>query len=56
MHGDCHPMAKLSSQTVAEIRQVYSGARGQLTELASRFGVHPTTVRRAATGLMWGHV
>ena len=56
MHGDCHPMAKLSSQNVAEIRQVYSGARGQLTELASRFGVHPTTVRRAVTGLMWSHV
>ena len=56
LRGDSHPRSKLSSHDVAEIRRVYDGRRGQLKELAVRYGVHPNTIRRAAAGLMWSHI
>jgi len=54
--GASHPRAKLRDQDVRNIRSVYSGRRGELTELAKFYGVSSRTVARAATGRMWRHL
>jgi hypothetical protein len=56
MRGDDHPRSKLSSHAVREIREAYNGKRGQAVELAARYCVHPSTIRRAVSGSMWSHV
>jgi len=56
MRGESHPRAKLSDRGVCQIRRLYNGRRGQLTELARSYGVHPTTVKRAAVDTMWCHL
>jgi hypothetical protein len=48
LHGSSHPRAKLTDQDVIRIREAYHGRRGQLTELAHVYGVHRSTIRRAA--------
>lgn len=55
-HGASHPRAKLTDQVVLYIRYVYSGRRGQLTELALIYGVTRKTIKRAATGQGWTYV
>jgi hypothetical protein len=54
--GECHPRSKLSDRDVHEIRRLYSGRRGQLTELAKSYGVNRSTIKRAAVGVMWSHL
>jgi len=56
MRGDSHPRAKLTERDVLELRRIYNGSRGQLTELARSYGVDRTTVKRAAVGSIWCHV
>ncbi len=56
MRGAAHPRAKLRDEDVIQIRNAYSRRRGQLTELAARFAVNRTTVKRVAVGANWAHL
>jgi hypothetical protein len=51
-HGECHPMAKLSSAKVRDIR----GYRQQgltIKTIAEMYEVAPSTIRRICTGVTW---
>lgn len=56
MRGSSHPRAKMNDQDVMHIRGVYSGSRGQLTDLAKFYGVDRSTIKRAAVGETWSHL
>ena len=47
--------AKLTEALVVEIRKLRDGSLSD-TALAARFGVSPSTIRRAASGKGWAHV
>lgn len=51
--GDEHPLAKLSSVDVAEIRASFTGRFGQKAELARRFGVSQTQIANVLNGKHW---
>lgn len=48
--GEANSAAVLPDETVAEIRRLYTGRRGELTALAARFGVSPVTVANYVKG------
>jgi hypothetical protein len=48
LRGSSHPRAKLTVQDVMRIREAYYRRRGHLTELGKAYGVHRSTIRRAA--------
>ncbi len=54
--GSDHQNAKLSEEDVAEIRRLYKGQRGQMVDLARRYGVGKTTIRRIIDRESWKHV
>jgi len=54
--GASHPRAKLRDQDVIHIRCVYSGRRGELTDLANFYRVHRSTIKRVAVGVGWAHL
>ena len=56
MRGAAHPRAKLTSEDVIQIRHTYSHRRGRLTELAARFAVNRSTVKRVAVGANWAQI
>jgi hypothetical protein len=56
MQGAAHPRAKLKNEDVLRIRRAYSGQRGQLTEMAARFAVDRSTIKRVAVGAGWTHL
>ena len=53
--GINHGLAILTDETVAEIRALRSAGVIQ-REVARRYGVHPTTIRKIEKGLTWQHV
>lgn len=53
--GETHPLAKLSSEQVAEIRKLSSlGVLGK--DLAKRYGVGRAQISRILTGKRWSHL
>lgn len=44
--GEGHGMVKLTDSQCAEIRNLYTGKRGELTMLGNRFGVSRTQISR----------
>lgn len=55
--GSLHPAAKLSSEAVKEIRSAAkTRTYGTWTQLARKFGVDITTIRKAALGKSWRHI
>lgn len=48
-------LAKLTDQAVVDIRRAYAQG-ATLPVLAARYGVHLTTIHKAATGETWTHV
>lgn len=54
--GASHPGAKLTDHDVFHIRSIYSGRRGELSDLAELYRVHRTTIKRAASGETWVHL
>ena len=53
--GEEHPVAKLDTDTVQEIRRLYREGRS-LTKLARKFKVHIMTVSDVIHGKTWKHV
>ena len=56
MKGKEHPLAKISEETVLEMRRRYSGGRGQLTALSREFGMSKSQTSRILRGTSWGHL
>ena len=48
--GETNNQAFLSDDTVAEIRSLYTGQRGELTALAKRFGTSRVSIKNYVTG------
>jgi len=57
-HGETHPWSKLTQEQVDEIRRVYDRTKYHTgaTDLARRFGVHPSTIRSIAAGRTWKEI
>ena len=54
--GERHRNAKLTEAQVLETRRLYAGGGFTMTALASRFGVHQTTVSLILAGRRWAHL
>lgn len=54
--GERSGNAKLTEAAVRAIRAEYTGRHGQLSQLATRFGVSRTAIRFALSGRSWQHV
>lgn len=54
--GEKTRAAKLTANRVMEIRALYAADATQTKEIARRFGVAPTTIRRIALGHYWSHL
>jgi hypothetical protein len=55
LRGEEHPLSKLSSEQVVEIRALRSAGR-PVRDLASRYGVDDSLIRLIARRLIWRHV
>lgn len=53
LSGEEHPGAKLTAEQVDSIRSEFTGRRGQLTELGTKYGVHRSLVRKIVDGKLW---
>lgn len=56
VHGTHFPQSKLTDAIVLEIRRVYTGRQGQITELAKQYNVHVGTIQPALFGQTWKHL
>lgn len=54
--GSNRPAAKLSEETVAEIRKEYAAGGTSQAKLAARYGVNQSNISRAVNGDLWSHV
>lgn len=54
--GTQKPEAKLSDEKVREIRRIRRTTGESYPLIATRFGVHPGTIRQIFTGKTWKHV
>lgn len=54
--GSSHPRARLREEDVLRLRGIYSGRRGELTQLARFYDIHPSTLKRAVVGDGWTHL
>jgi hypothetical protein len=54
--GENNPASKLSLKEVKEIREMFSGKRGQFKQLAIKYRVSPATVRKIVTNKTWKEV
>lgn len=54
--GAEHGRARLTEALVAKIRETYTGAKGEQTEIARRFGVSKGTVSKIVCGKNWKHL
>lgn len=52
MHGELHPMSKLSASQVADIRKEHS-VKKNVTELSKRFNVSKSTIVRIVSNISW---
>ena len=55
-HGEKSHNAVLTDDVVRQMRALYSGKRGDVTEIAKKFGFLRETVGCALRGATWGHV
>jgi hypothetical protein len=51
LRGDKHPTTKYPNALILKIKAEYTGTRGEITRLASRYQVSPAHVRRIVKGL-----
>lgn len=56
LKGEQITNAKLTEQKVREIRQRYTGQRGEVTAMAREFHVHRITLRDIVFGITWRHL
>ncbi len=56
LKGTAHHKAKLTDDDVLAIRRAYTGKRGEITELASRYGVDRSTMSDVVNGTGWRHL
>lgn len=54
--GEGHGMSKLTSNDVKEIRNCFTGKRGEKTILGRRFGVSRVTISRVLSKNHWRHI
>ena len=54
--GETQHLAKLSDDSVAEVRRLFATGRFSKAELGRRFGVSPNAIRLVVTGQTWRHV
>ena len=55
-HGEASHKSKLVGRDVKEIRELYRQGTDSLSALANKYGVHISTIQRAATGETWKHI
>lgn len=55
-YGERNGTAKLTRETVAEIRRLYTNKAASQDALAAQFGVSQTTIGRVVRGELWQHV
>lgn len=56
MRGEAHPIAKLDSEKVREIRQLYRSGQGSQPSLAKQFGVSSRLIFNIVHRTAWPHV
>lgn len=56
LHGERHPMAKITDDQAKEILRLYTGTDMTQQEIADGFGVGFSTVSKIVTGAQWGSV
>lgn len=60
VHGEAvvnqHGPAKITREIVMDIRADYTGTRGEITQLARKYGVYPTCIQKILSGETWRHV
>ena len=54
--GSLSPMAKLTESQVIEMRAAYSGKRGEIADLAKKYGVSQATASEIIHRKLWRHV
>ena len=54
--GSSHGSSKLTESNVSEIRRMRPSKNFNSTELAKRFGVDPSLIRKISKGIGWNHV
>lgn len=54
--GESHPMAKLTTEQILEIRSRYTGKRGEQKHFAVEYGVSTITINRIVHRKNWTHV
>jgi hypothetical protein len=54
--GSSHPNAKFIEKQVKEIRQSYTGKRGERAQLAVKYNVTQPTISDILTGKTWRHI
>jgi len=55
-HGERHHFAKLTKQAVLDMRKRHKQGNITIAQLASEYGVSPSSARKAIVGLMWRHI
>lgn len=55
-HGEDHPRAKLTNAQVSEIRRTYTGALGEQTAIAKKYGVSQMLISKIITRAIWDHL
>lgn len=55
-HGERRPETTLTEENVREIRRLAGRRKGDKSELARRFKVHPSTISNILSGYSWKHL
>lgn len=56
VRGEKSHFAKLSADTVLDIREDYDTGRGSLSQLARKYGLHYSTISLIANRKRWAHI
>ena len=54
--GEGHARAKFTNAEVSEIRRTYTGARGEQTTIAKKYGVSQMLISKIITRAIWDHL
>lgn len=56
LKGEANPAAKITDETVRQIRRIYQTKQFSLSQIGEMFNLDPSGVRKIAIGIYWKHV